>query len=57
MKLKIVAYPSSLPVSPHEPLVKLFVKHFFKNSLASLKELLVKMFSKKNSFSSEAELW
>jgi hypothetical protein len=47
MKLKIVAYPSSLP---HELLVKLFYQTLFPEySSASLKKLLVKLFFKKNS--------
>jgi hypothetical protein len=35
MKLKIVAYPSSLP---HELLVKLFCQIFFRNNSASPKK-------------------
>jgi hypothetical protein len=52
MKLKIVAYPSSLPI---ELLVKLFCQTLFPKQLSSTKKLLVNLF-KKNSFISEAEL-
>jgi uncharacterized membrane protein len=65
VKLKIVAYPSSLP---HELLVKLFCQTFFPKQLSFTKKLLVKLFfnnnnnnnnkkkKKKKNFTNEAEL-
>jgi len=53
MKLKIVAYPSSLS---HELLVKLFCQTLFLKQLSFIKKGACETILQKKSFTSEAEL-